>query len=114
MTSFLKGVLDLWTKEKAKIDDDLYNLTVQIVDMFIQERKTNALQNLPEEYLIEINKFFFMSYDRVAKKLDKTTKPIKYLPIHQELMAKGKIGMLHRTLFTTKKEKKKDDAEDKN
>ena len=107
MISFLKEVLDLWKKEKSKADEELYNLTVQVVDMFIQERKASALQNLPEEYLIEINRFFFMSYDRVAQKLDKSTKPIKYLPIHQELMAKGKIGMLHRTLFSTKKEKKK-------
>ena len=72
MISFLKGVLDLWKKEKSKADEELYNLTVQVVDMFIQERKTNALQNLPEEYLIEINRFFFMSYYRVDKKLDKS------------------------------------------
>ena len=56
-----------------------------------------------------------MTYQRITEdKKCLNLKPGKILPIHQELIEKKGIGMLHRALFTTeRKSKKKDDEEAK-
>ena len=54
-------------------------------------------------------KFFYMTYQRITE--DKpclSLKPGKIFPIHQELIEKKGIGMLHRALFTTERKKKKE------
>ena len=60
-------------------------------------------------------KFFYMTYQRITEdKKCLNLKPGKIFPIHQELIEKKGIGMLHRALFTTeRKSKKKDDEETK-
>ena len=56
-----------------------------------------------------------MTYQRITEdKSCLSLKPGKIFPIHQELIEKKGIGMLHRALFTTeRKSKKKDDEEAK-
>ena len=49
-----------------------------------------------------------MTYQRITE--DKpclSLKPGKIFPIHQELIEKKGIGMLHRALFTTERKSKK-------
>ena len=52
-------------------------------------------------------KFFYMTYQRITEGKDVSTlKPEKIYGIQQELIEKKGIGMLHRALFTTEREKK--------
>ena len=53
-------------------------------------------------------KFFYMTYQRITEdKSCLSLKPGKIFPIHQELIEKKGIGMLHRALFTTERKSKK-------
>ena len=70
---------------------------------------TNAILNLSGDNLSEINKFLFYAYERMEAKKDPLGfKSAKLFPLHQELLAKGSIGLMHRSMFTTKKGKKAD------
>ena len=62
---------------------------------------------MSDEYVVELMKFFYMTYQRVVEeKSCLNLKPEKIFAVHQELIEKKGIGMLHRALFTTEKEKK--------
>lgn len=68
---------------------------------------TSVTDNLNDEQICQMNKFFFATYDRISKRQNiLSLKPTKIFPFHQELIAKAKIGMIHRSLFSTLKEKK--------
>lgn len=112
-----KETLDLWKLKQTFLPEEmerLYMLTANQVEWIITNKKTTILQNLPNEYLSAINQFFFMTYDRIANEEDvHELKPAKLFPIHQDLISKGKIGMMHRSLFATIKTRKKDDNEEK-
>ena len=56
-----------------------------------------------------------MTYQRTTEnKSCLSLKPGKIFPVHQDLIEKKGIGMLHRALFTTeRKSKKRDDEEAK-
>jgi len=66
------------------------------------------LAELEDEDVAELMKFFYMTYQRTTEeKPCLSLKPGKIFPIHQELIEKKGIGMLHRALFTTEKKAKK-------
>ena len=49
-----------------------------------------------------------MTYQRVVERKDcLSLKPEKIFAVHQELIEKKGIGMLHRALFTTERKAKK-------
>ena len=53
-------------------------------------------------------KFFYMTYQRITEdKSCLSLKSGKIFPVHQDLIEKKGIGMLHRALFTTEKKSKK-------
>ena len=54
-----------------------------------------------------------MTYQRIAEEKNTLSlKSGKIFPVHQELIEKKGIGMLHRALFTTEKKSKKKGEED--
>ena len=70
---------------------------------------TSSLADLPDEDCAELVKFFYMTYQRITQvgKSVLSLKSGKIFPIHQELVEKKGIGLLHRALFTTEKKAKK-------
>lgn len=86
-----------------------YYLGISVMMEHLFEHKLSAVINsLNEEQICELNKFFFVTYDRISEIKsdisdisDIRLKPTRILPFHQELIAKGKIGMIHRSLFST-------------
>jgi len=78
------------------------------------EKLNASVTELPDEDVVELMKFFYMTYQRVTEgKNCLSLKSGKIFPIHQELIEKKGIGMLHRALFTTEKKlKKKGGAEE--
>ena len=86
----------------------MYLLTAKEVEWALNEKLN--LSELSEEEIIELHKFFFMTYARATATPAKnilSLKPAKLLPIQQELVDKYGIGSLHRALFTTEKKAKK-------
>ena len=64
--------------------------------------------DLPDEDAAELMKFFYMTYQRITEeKSCLRLKSGKIFTVHQELIEKKGIGMLHRALFTTEKKSKK-------
>ena len=56
---------------------------------------------MEDEDIIELVKFFYMTYQRISEdKCCLTLKSDKIFPIHQDLIEKKGIGLLHRALFT--------------
>ena len=105
----MESVLSIWKKDPSseKVVDQLYLLTAKIFEYYGGHKKNSPLGDLSDEYVVELMKFFYMTYQRVVE--DKSClnlKPEKSFAVHQELIEKKGIGMLHRALFTTEKEKK--------
>ena len=94
--------------------DQLYLLTAKEFEYCFSEKLNSCLPELDDQDVAELMKFFYMTYQRKKKKKNcLSLKPGKIFPVHQELIEKKGIGMLHRALFTTeKKSKKKGGAED--
>ena len=112
----LKKVCEIWRKDPSseKVVDALYLLTAKEFEYCFSEKLNASLADLPDEDVAELMKFFYMTYQRITEEKNcLSLKPGKIFPIHQELIEKKGIGMLHRALFTTeKKSKKKGGAEE--
>ena len=75
---------------------------------------TSSLADLPDEDCAELVKFFYMTYRRITEegKSVLSLKSGKIFPVHQDLVEKKGIGLLHRALFTTEKKSKKKGGDD--
>ena len=86
----------------------MYLLTARIIDFCFNEKLQNCVEKLGDEDLVELNKFFFMTYSRISDKKDVCgLKPGKLFTLHDLIIKKGGVGMLHRSLFRSLKNKKK-------
>ena len=106
----IKKVLEIWRKDPSseKVVDQLYLLTAKEFEYCLSEKLTASLSDLPDEDVAELMKFFYMTYQRITEeKSTLSLKSWKIFPVHQELIEKKGIGMLHRALFTTEKKSKK-------
>ena len=106
----MESVLAIWKKDPSseKVVDQLYLLTAKIFEFYGGSKKNSPLGDLPDESVVELMKFFYMTYQRIVGKKDcLSLKPEKIFAVHQELIEKKGIGMLHRALFTTEKKSKK-------
>ena len=85
----------------------MYRVTMKIVEYCFEEKCQSVVNSLSPEDLIELNKFFFMTYQRISEKKNvgkiKTTKRI---PPHQELIKNESVGLMHRSKKKKKKTKK--------
>ena len=112
----MESVLPIWKKDppSEKVVDQLYLLTAKIFEKLGGYKKNTPLGELSDENTAELMKFFYMTYQRITEGKDVSTlKPEKIYGVQQELIEKKGIGMLHRALFTTEREKK-DKKEKKN
>ena len=116
MKDSLKKVCEIWRKDPSsdKVIDALYLLTAKEFEYCLTEKLNASLADLPDEDVVELMKFFYMTYQRITEEKNcLSLKPGKVFPVHQELIEKKGIGMLHRALFTIeKKSKKKGGAEE--
>ena len=106
----IKKVLEIWRKDPSseKVVDQLYLLTAKEFEYCLSEKLTASLSDLPDEDVAELMKFFYMTYKRITEeKSTLSLKSGKIFPVHQKLIEKKGIGMLHRALFTTEKKSKK-------
>ena len=106
----MESVLAIWKKDPSseKVVDQLYLLTAKIFDFFGGHKKNSPLGDLSDECVVELMKFFYMTYQRIVEQKDcSNLKPEKIFAVHQELIEKKGIGMLHRALFTTERKAKK-------
>ena len=96
-----------------KVVDQLYLLTAKEFEYCLSEKLTSTLAELPDEDVADLMKFFYMTYQRITEEKNcLSLKSGKIFPIHQDLIEKKGIGMLHRALFTTEKKSKKKGGED--
>ena len=107
ITKSLKEIFKIWKNlnESEEIFEETYKITYQIIE-FMFENKLQSLctNNLDEDDLIELNKFFFETYKKIGEKKELgNLKSTKLFPLHQEIIAKGGVGMLHRSLFQTQR-----------
>ena len=83
-------------------------MTAKEFEYCLSEKLNDSLADLPDEDIVELMKFFYMTYQRITEEKNcLSLKPGKIFPVHQTLIEKKGIGMLHRALFTTEREKKK-------
>ena len=111
----MESVLAIWKKDPTseKVVDQLYLLTAKIFEYYGGNKKNSPLGDLSDENVAELMKFFYMTYQRtVEHKNCLSLKPEKIFAVHQELIEKKGIGMLHRALFTTEKKSKKKGKEE--
>ena len=109
ITKSLKEILKLWkNSDENEIFDKIYKVTSQIVEfMFDNKLQKLCTTKLDEDDLIELNKFFFETYKRIGEKKEiGNLKSTKLFPLHQEIISKGGVGMLHRSLCVTQRSKK--------
>ena len=107
ITKSLKEIFKIWKNlnESEEIFEETYKITYQIIE-FMFENKLQSLctTNLDEDDLIELNKFFFETYKKIGEKKELgNLKSTKLFPLNQEIIAKGGVGMLHRSLFQTQR-----------
>ena len=103
-------MLEIWRKDPSsdKVVEQLYLLTAKEFEYCLSEKLTSSLADLPDEDIAELMKFFYMTYQRITEeKSCLSLKSGKIFPVHQDLIEKKGIGMLHRALFTTEKKSKK-------
>ena len=106
----MESVLSIWKKDPTseKDIDNLYLLTAKIFEHFGGDKKNSPLGDLSDDNVAQLMKFFYMTYQRVVERKDcLSLKPEKIFAVHQELIEKKGIGMLHRALFTTERKAKK-------
>ena len=106
----LQKALEIWRKDPSseKVVDELYLLTAKEFEYCLSEKLTASLADLPDEDIAELMKFFYMTYQRITEQKNVLSlKSGKIFPVHQDLIEKKGIGMLHRALFTTEKKAKK-------
>lgn len=113
----IKKICALWRKEETtdETNNALYDLTKNAVDFGFNEKVMPAGDKLSDEDAVEINKFFFIFYQKATEKDYKETgtlKATKIAPYQKDLIEAKGIGMLHRACFTTERKKKKDAGED--
>lgn len=83
-------------------------MTAKEFEYCLSEKLNDSLADLPDEDIAELMKFFYMTYQRITEEKNcLSLKPGKIFPVHQNLIEKKGIGMLHRALFTTEKKGKK-------
>ena len=46
----------------------MYILTAKIIDYCFNEKFQNSLEKLDDDDLVELNKFFYMTYSRISEK----------------------------------------------
>ena len=103
--------MEIWRKDPTsdKVVEQLYLLTAKEFEYCLNEKLTASLADLSDEDCAELVKFFYMTYQRITEegKSVLSLKSGKIFPVHQDLVEKKGIGMLHRALFTTEKKAKK-------
>ena len=68
------------------------------------QRNLDIIPLLDEDEKGKLNKFFFNTYERVSNKQNTLSlKPAKIYNMHQSLIAKEGVGLLHRSLFSIQK-----------
>ena len=88
-------------------------VTAKEFEYCLSEKLTACLAELEDEDVAELMKFFYMTYQRITEEKNCfSLKSGKIFPIHQDLIEKKGIGMLHRALFTTEKKSKKKGGDD--
>ena len=86
----------------------MYILTAKIIDYCFNEKFQGSIKKLEDDDLVELNKFFYMTYSRIAEKKNVgELKPGKLFNLHESIIRKEGVGMLHRSLFSTMKSNKK-------
>ena len=99
----------IWRKYPSKIEvDELYLLTAKELKYCLEKKLSSCLAELEDEDVAIIIQFFYITYQRFSEdKICLNLKPQKIYPIHQDLIEKKGIGILHRALFTTEKGSKR-------
>jgi len=101
--------LAIWRKDPSeKVVDQLYLLTAKEFEYCLIKKLNSCLYELDDEDIAEIIKFFYLTYQRASEEENILSLwPRKIFPIHQDLIEKKGIGILHRALFTTEKSSKR-------
>jgi hypothetical protein len=98
--------LDLTDKKIKieKVNDELYLSTAAIIEFALMQRDLDIISQLNDEEKGKLNKFFFNTYERITNKQNTLSlKPAKIYSLHQSLIAKEGVGLLHRSLFSIQK-----------
>ena len=78
-----------------------------MMNYYFEEKFTGIIEKLDDEDLVELNKFFYKTYSRISEKKNVyDLKPGKLFGLHENTLKKGGVGMLHRSLFSTMRNKK--------
>ena len=86
--------------------------TAKMVEYGINEKVAQNISELTDDDAAGIVKFFYLTYQRVTTgKNVLSLKPGEIFPLHEDLVAKKGIGMLHRALFSTERKLKKKEDE---
>lgn len=103
----IKSILSLWRKKlkNEKLIDELYLATARMIEVALSEKEiANFYEKLSDEEKCDLVKFFYMTYDRCAKKQScLTLKPAKLYNIHQNILSQQGVGIVSRALFSIQK-----------
>ena len=87
----------------------MYLLTAKVFEFCLSEKLNASLADLPDEDIVELNKFFYMTYQRITE--DKnclSLKPGKVFPVHQDLIEKKELECcIELYLLLKRKERKR-------
>lgn len=84
--------------------EKLYLLTAKEIEYCLIEKLETCFDEMDDEDLIILVKFFYMTYQRFSECENcLSLRPKKLFSIHQDLIEKKGIGLLHRALFTNQK-----------
>ena len=106
----LKAISGVWRKDPSsdKVIEQLYLTTAKIIEYGINSKVAQCISELSDDDASGIIKFFYLTYSRITTGKDcLSLKPGKIFPLHEDLVAKKGIGMLHRALFSTERKLKK-------
>ena len=82
----MESVLPIWKKDPSseKEIDELYLLTAKIFETFGGDKKNSPLGDLSDENVVELMKFFYMTYQRITEQKNcLNLKPSKIYGIQQ-------------------------------
>ena len=65
----MESVLPIWKKDPTseKVINELYLLTAKIFETFGGDKKNSPLGELSDENVVELMKFFYMTYQRITE-----------------------------------------------
>ena len=78
-----------------------------MINYCFEKKLTHSIEKLNDEDLVQLNKFFYLTYSRISDKKNVfDLKPGKIFGLHEIIIKKGGVGMIHRSLFRTMRDKK--------